>query len=156
MFCDFLLSLVLKAWGFFFNELEVNKKEWNDVNYCNRKYNEFLKELNEYISQNKNSIEDAMAHIVNKFFLRNIFDFLIIDGITFGTIGISIVFPPAFPSAISALVDSGAEVLEQLKGGQQINWKKVFIKYDHGAVEGSVWKYIKFGGRLICGTILKI
>lgn len=56
IFSNVTFDVIMTAWGMLFNKIETNLDRYTNFEDCEREYNEFLRELNVWVTKNSNSL----------------------------------------------------------------------------------------------------
>lgn len=130
------------AWSIFFSNLWNNPDKCDDFTYCERMYDDFINELNNWFHPTKSkTIEKAMWYIRFQLMKEMDLECVIVNGIKIASYVLCVVFPEAAPTIRlinGTVLAGGLEIYHQLQNGDKVNWAQVLICAGGGAVRSII------------------
>ena len=143
---NYFKNIIMMAWGMFFNDIQENVDDYEDIAKCEFEYNNFLKKLHVWVGAKSKTLSDQKLHFQAELLRRINWTDVAIKGALIVAGGVAVaVFPPSAGAiAVAGVVLTGAtlegvsEVYEQLRRGEEVNWGVVITRTLAGGAKGGL------------------
>ena len=138
--------MIMTAWGMFFNDMQEDIDDYEDIAKCEFEYNNFLKKLNVWVDAKSKTLSAQKLHFQAELLRRINWMDVAVRGALIVAGGVAVaVFPPSAGAiAVGGCILTGAalegvsELYKQLSRGEEVNWGVVITRMLAGGAKGGL------------------